>query len=123
MDAKDIKSKIKEYKSSDESDAIKFFYPEIEGGHPIHIWNGLRKLNFPVRLKPKVGDIVIFRKYYRGNSVGDSIIGVVSKVTREGFTYLVDQREVKARYNFGDANGYVVEGFISPIKEEPKEDK
>lgn len=118
MNSKEMTKSKKEFMELGEGNFINFLYPEVEIKSPANMWNQLIKQGWSFSMTPKVGDLVLFRKYYRGNSQGGAVIGVVSKVSGELFSYLVDQREVKARLNFGSSNGYVVEGFLkSPIEE------
>lgn len=73
-------------------------------------------------LKPKVGDMVLFQKYYKGIVVPGFVRGIVTKNSKSGYKYMHQSygeiAEVKGKLNFGSRSGYVLRGFLTIASEE-----
>lgn len=118
MTKTEIKSRIKDFKASEELDAMQFIFPEVEGKNDMSKWHNLLRVKKVIKLTPAVGDVALYIKVYNGNAIGGGYIGVVSKVAKGSYSLLVEKREEKRVANFGATHGLVLKGFVDMTTEE-----
>lgn len=113
---KSIINEIKLGKSKGDIFEHAFNTPGITNSYPKTKSFLLSSKDHTFTLKAKVGDIVFYKRIAKTRGVYGSFVGIVSKVTKNGFSYLVQGQEIietEGTYNGGTNFGTVLEGFVS----------